>query len=349
MTAAPLSGAGLAPEPQHDSAPAGRQLAAGRRRTLAAYAGRRLLMLVPLVFVLSVVVFLLAELVPGGVVAALIGGHATNTATVDALRARYHLNESLISQYLYWAGQVLHGNLGQSTFTSQSVASEIWSRLPYSLVLNVCGLALALVIGVPLGSAAAARRGGLVDRVSVGAGIFLSSAPNFAIAIALVYLLAVKVSVFPLEGTGTGLASEAWHLVLPSIVMALGPLGFVTKISRASMLEQRSTDYVAFALARGVSRRRVYASYVLRNAMIPILTASGLIIATSLTATVFVENVFSIPGLGSMLVTSAENTDIPAIQGLVLFVAVWVVLVNLLVDMCYVLVDPRVSFGRAAR
>lgn len=321
------------------------KVAGSRRHSLWAYALRRVALLVPLLFVLSVVVFLLAQLVPGGPVAALIGGHATNTATVDALKARYHLNESLFSQYTAWAGQVLHGNLGQSIFTSQPVASGIWSRLPISLTLNVVGLFVALLIGIPLGSAAAAYRGRAIDRVGVATGIFFSSAPNFVMAIALVYLLAIHFTVFPLEGLGSGIGQQAYHLVLPCLVMALASLGFVTKITRASMLEQRSTDYVAFARARGVSRRRVYTSYVFRNAMIPILTASGLIIATSLTATVFVEDVFGIPGLGGLLVTSANNTDIPVIQGLVLFVAVWVVLANLVIDLCYVAVDPRVSFG----
>ena len=207
------------------------------------------------------------------------------------------------------------------------------------------GLFVALLIGIPLGSAAAAYRGRAIDRVGVATGIFFSSAPNFVMAIALVYLLAIHFTVFPLEGLGSGIGQQAYHLVLPCLVMALASLGFVTKITRASMLEQRSTDYVAFARARGVSRRRVYTSYVFRNAMIPILTASGLIIATSLTATVFVEDVFGIPGLGGLLVTSANNTDIPVIQGLVLFVAVWVVLANLVIDLCYVAVDPRVSFG----
>lgn len=325
------------------SAPA--KIAGVRHHSLLAYVLRRVLLLIPLVFVLSVVVFLLAQLVPGGPVAALIGGHATNTATVDALRARYHLNESLFSQYIAWADQALHGNLGQSIFTSQPVASEIWSRLPVSLTLNVVGLLIALLIGIPLGSAAAAHRGRSLDRVGVATGIFFSSAPNFVTAIALVYLLAIHFTIFPLEGLGNGIGSEAYHLILPCFVMALASLGFITKITRASMLEQRSTDYVAFARARGVPRRRVYTSYIFRNAMIPILTASGLIIATSLTATVFVEDVFGIPGLGGLLVTSADNTDIPVIQGLVLFVAVWVVLANLIIDLCYVAVDPRVSFG----
>jgi peptide/nickel transport system permease protein len=311
---------------------------------MRAYALRRVGLLIPLVFLITVAVFLLAHLVPGGPVAALLGEHATNTATVNAIKARYHLNESLLSQYVAWADQVLRGNLGTSIFTSQPVATEIVQRLPTSVALNAAGLVLALAVGVPLGSMAAARRGGLVDRAAVGVGIFLSSMPNFVMAIALLYLLAIRFTVFPLEGLGTNFGSDVYHLLLPSVVMAIGPLGFVTKITRASMLEQRQADYVAFARARGISRRRIYVAYVLRNALIPLLTASGLIIASSLTATVFVEDVFGIPGLGGLLVTAVENTDIPVIQGLVLIVAIWVVAVNVVVDLSYVSIDPRVSF-----
>ncbi|MCU1493829.1 MAG: transporter permease [Acidimicrobiaceae bacterium] len=317
-----------------------------RQSGLAGYALRRVLLVVPLVLAVTIAVFLLTSLVPGGPVAALIGGHATNTAEVNAIRARYHLNESLVSQYLTWASQVLHGNLGRSIFSSETVASEIRSRLPVTLVLNGVGIFVALLVSVPLGSIAAARRGGLIDRVAVGVGVFLSSAPNFVMAIALVYLFGIRFNILPVEGLGSGLASEAQHLVLPCVVMAVAPLGFMTKIVRASMLEQLEMDYVAFARARGVGRWRLYRAYIVRNALIPIVTASGLLIVTSLTATVFVEDVFGIPGLGQLLVSSVTNSDIPVIQGLVLLVALWVIVANVAIDLVYVAIDPRVSFRR---
>ncbi len=319
---------------------------AGSEQTLASYALRRVLLLIPLVFVVTVVVFLLSSIVPGGPVAALLGGHATNTATVNAIRARYHLNDSLFSQYIAWVGQVLHGNLGTSIYTSQPVSQEILNRLPVTLILNAVAIVVSIIVGVSLGMVAARFRGGRVDRIAVGISIVTSSAPSYVLAIALVYLLAIKYPILPVEGLGTGLSSEAEHLILPAIVMALAPLGFVTKIARAAMLEQLSTDYVAFARARGIPRRRIYLRYVLRNALVPILTASGLLIVTALTATVFVEDVFGIPGLGGLLVDAVENTDIPVIQGLVLVTAIWVVIANILIDLLYVVIDPRVSFGR---
>ena len=318
----------------------------GSRHTLAGYAVRRLLLLIPLVFVVTVVVFLLSSIVPGGPVAALLGGHATNTATVNAIRARYHLNDSLFSQYIAWAGQLIHGNLGTSIFTSEPVKQEILTRLPITLVLNAIALFGSLIVGLGLGMLAARFRGGRVDRLSVGVSIFTSSAPSYVVAIAFVYLFAIKLQFLPVEGLGDGLSSQAEHLIIPGLVMILGPLGFVTKIARASMLEQLDTDYVAFARARGVPKRRIYVRYVLRNAMVPILTASGLMIVSALTATVFVEDVFGISGLGGLLVEAVENTDIPVIQGLVLVTAIWVVLANIVIDLLYVAIDPRVSFGR---
>ncbi len=316
-------------------------------QTLLGYAIRRLLLLVPLVFIVTIVVFLLSSIVPGGPVAALLGGHATNTATINAVKARYHLNDSLFSQYIAWIGQVvLHGNLGTSIYTSQPVSQEILDRLPVTLVLNAIAILFSLLIGIGLGMVAARFRGGRLDRFAVGISIFTSSAPSYVVAIALVYLFAIKYPILPVEGLGSGFSSQAEHLIMPAVVMALAPLGFVTKIARASMLEQLSTDYVAFARARGIPRRRIYLRYVLRNALVPILTASGLLIVSALTATVFVEDVFGIPGLGGLLVNAVENTDIPVIQGLVLVTAIWVVFANIVVDLLYVAIDPRVSFGR---
>ena len=170
------------------------------------------------------------------------------------------------------------------------------------------------------------------DRVAVGAGIFMSSAPSFVMAIVLVYLFVVRWPLFPLQGLGNGLPDEAYHLILPAVVMAIGPLAFIIKITRASMLEQLSADYIGFARARGVSGRRIRTTYVLRNSLIPVLTASGLIIATALMARFFVEYVFAIPGLGDLLVTAVNNVDIPVIQGLVLVVGIWVVVTNIIVD-----------------
>lgn len=323
----------------------GRQVAA-RRGGLGAYALRRILLLIPLVFGVTVVVFLLTSLVPGGPVAALLGGHATDTAAVEAIRARYHLNDSLVTQYVTWVRAVIHGDLGTSIYTSEPVSDELQQRFAVTLALNAIAIAVSLSIGISLGMLAARSRGKFADHLAVAIGIFSGSFPSFVLAIVLLYAFAIHWTIFPVVGLGNGGLDEVMHLILPGVVMALAPLGFVTKISRAAMLEQTETDYVAFARARGVPRRRIYTRYVLRNALIPILTASGLLITSALTATVFVEAVFGIPGIGGLLVTAVNNTDIPVIQGIVLVVAIWVVCANIIIDLLYVAIDPRVSFGR---
>ena len=324
----------------------GGRRAGARRSGLRAYALRRILLLIPLVFGITVVVFLLTSLVPGGPVAALLGGHATDTATVEAIRARYHLNDSLVTQYVTWVGNVLHGDLGTSIFTSEPVATELGQRFGVTVALNAIAIAISLSAGVSLGMLAARSRGGFADHVAVATGIFSSSFPSFVLAIVLLYVFAIHWTILPVVGLGNGGLDTVQHLILPAIVMALAPLGFVTKISRAAMLEQMEMDHIAFARARGVPRRRIYTRYVLRNALIPILTASGLLITSALTATVFVEAVFGIPGIGGLLVTAVNNTDIPVIQGIVLVVAIWVVCANIIIDLLYVVIDPRVSFGR---
>lgn len=318
-----------------------------RGRGIGLYLLRRLLVLVPLALAVSVVVFLLLSLVPGGPIAALVGERATNTETIDALRAKYHLNDPLWQQYLYWVRDVLHGDLGRSIFTSQPVTSAIRARLGVTLTLNVVGIVITVVVGVFTGTVAAVRRGRLLDRLVVSTTTLLSSAPAFVLAIVALYVFGLKLHLFPLFGLGDGTTLDRiWHLTLPALVISISPLAFITKITRAAMLDELERDHVAFARARGLSSLRIIVRYGLRNALIPIITASGLLLISLLTGTVFVESVFGLPGLGALLVSSINNTDIPVIQGIVLMVAVWIIFANILIDLLYVVVDARVSFGR---
>jgi len=320
-----------------------------RNRNLGRYAVRRLLMLIPIAFLISVVVFLLTSLVPGGAVAALIEGRPTSQGTVEALKAKYHLDEPLITQYWIWLKGVLQGDFGRSFQSSQLVMDSIRSRIGLTIWLNAIGLSIALVIGVPLGTWAAMRRGSSQDRTIVGASIFASSTPSFVVALGFLWLFGQKLDWFPLYGVGDGsFRDQMWHLVLPGIVMAITPTALILKITRASMLDQIDQDHIAFARARGLRERRVIFVYGLRNALIPVLTAAGLIFVGLLTGTVFVEFVFGLPGLGALLVIAVKNSDIPVIQGLVLVVGVWISVANLLVDLSYAAVDPRVTFRKVS-
>lgn len=316
-------------------------------RGIGFYLLRRLLTLIPLAIAVTLVVFLLVSLVPGGPIAALVGEKATSTEAIAALRAKYHLDDPLYVQYFSWLANVLRGDLGQSIFTSEPVTTAISSRLSLTLTLNVAGIVLALVFGISMGTAAALRRGQALDRAVVAMNTLLSSAPSFVVAIVALYVLGLRLRLFPIFGTGDGTAAD-WvrHLVLPALVLSLGPLAFITRITRAAMLDELERDHVAFGRARGLSPLRIVLRYGLRNALIPIITASGLLLIGLLTGTVFVETVFGLPGLGGLLVTAINNSDIPVIQGVVLMVAVWIIFANIITDLLYVLVDPRVDFSK---
>jgi len=319
-------------------------------RGIAAYLLRRLLLLIPLAVGVSIVVFLLASLIPGGPIAALLAGKSTDTATIEGMRQRYNLDLPLFQQYFLWMGGVLRGDLGTSIFTGQPVSAAILERIWLTLALNLSGVLLCLLVGTGLGIGAAVNRGTFFDRAIVSASLFLSSAPSFVLAIAGLYILAYQLGWFPLFGIGKGGLFETMrHLALPALIVSISPLGFVTKMVRASMIDQLDQDYVTFARARGVPYRRVLFVHALRNAMIPILTAAGLLFVGLLTGTVFVETVFGLPGMGRLLITAVQYNDFPVMQGVVLFVAGWIVLLNLIIDALYTVVDPRVAFARAVQ
>lgn len=319
-------------------------------RGIASYLLRRLLLLIPLAIGVSIVVFLLASMIPGGPIAALLAGKSTDTATIEAMRQRYHLDLPLHEQYLLWIRGVVQGDLGTSIFTGQPVSAAILERIWLTLALNLSGVLLCLLIGGALGVSAAVQRGSVFDRAIVSVSVFLSSAPSFVLAIAGLYLLAYKLGWFPLFGIGKGgFVETIRHLALPALIVSISPLGFVTKMVRASMIDQLEQDYVTFARARGIPFRRVLFVHALRNALIPILTAAGLLFVGLLTGTVFVETVFGLPGMGRLLITAVQFNDFPVMQGVVLFVAAWIVLLNLVIDALYTIVDPRVAFSRAAQ
>lgn len=325
-------------------------LSLGRLRGgLALYIVRRLAFVVPILLILSICVFALTSLVPGGPTAAYLAGHTTNESTVRAIQAKYHLDESLPNQYWTWLWGVLHLDLGTSIFTGQSIVTEISNRIGLTLILNVASAIASIIIGGALGIVAAFRQGKLADRVAVGLTIFVSNAPAFAVAIAFVYVFAGLLHWFPQFGIGSAPLEYAYHLVLPVAVMTLGGLGFITKLTRAAILDVLAQDYVLFARCRGLKERKVIATYILRNALIPLLTMVGLIVLGFMSGTIFVETVFALPGLGLLFTTAATNTDVPVIQALVLLSAAWIVVANVLVDVCYALVDPRVTISRGAR
>lgn len=319
-----------------------------KSESLWAYVGRRLLVAVPLILLISLGVFALVNLAPGDPARALVGSRQATPETLAAIREQYNLDEPFIVQYLLWLQQVVTGDLGRSIQGAQLVTTMIWDRLPLTIFLGLYGSLVALGIGIPLGILAAFRRSSEIDRGVVALGVLGVSAPAFATGIFLLYVFGVTLGWFPIFGQGEGFLDRAWHLTLPAFALGISVMGLVIKITRASMIEELQKDYVAFARARGLGRRRITTSYVLRNALIPVVTAAGLIVVGLLTGAVLVEVTFGLPGLGSLLVSAVTQRDIPVIQGIVLVLAVFIVLMHVAIDVLYTLIDPRIRFGRMA-
>ncbi|HST09752.1 MAG TPA: ABC transporter permease [Terriglobales bacterium] len=320
------------------------------RRRLARYIAQRLLLLLPLAFLVSLFVFLLASIVPGGPVAAIIGSHPLNEVTIEQLRHKYHLDQPIYQQYWGWLTQVvIHHNLGRSILTQTPVSSSIGARIWLTLTLNLGGIAFALFFGIPLGVLSAVKRGRPLDRGAVAFTIFFGNAPAFVISLVGLYVFGLKLGWVPLFGDGTAaIGDRLHHLILPILVLGIAGMALIMRITRAAMIDQLDQDYIVFARARGLTSRRVIAFYAFRNALIPVLTAAGLLLIGVLTGAPFVETVFGLPGLGSLLVSSVQNVDIPVIQGLVLIVAAWIIIANILIDIAYAVIDPRVGFEKAA-
>ncbi len=305
----------------------------------------RLAVAVPLLLIISFGIFSLVHLAPGDPVRALLGTRPSDPETLENLRERYHLNDPFIVQYGKWLGQVAQGDLGRSISGNRLVLSSIKERAGVTIYLCLISTVIVLVAGILLGMLAAFRRGGRLDRFVVMFGVFGISSPAFVTGIFLLSVFGVVLGWFPTFGAGRGFADRLWHLALPSVALALSIMAIVVKITRASMIEVMDRDYVAFARARGMSMTRITFAYILRNALIPVVTAGGIIVIGFLANAIYVEVTFAVPGLGSLIVDAVQKRDIPLIQGTTLVFAGFVVLINLLVDVIYTLIDPRIRFG----
>jgi peptide/nickel transport system permease protein len=313
--------------------------------SLLMFVARRLAVLPILLLIISFGVFSLTYIAPGSAEQALLGGRTSSPETLAAIRKEYHLDRPFMSQYATWVEHAVQLDFGQSLRTGQSVRAAISQGLGATLFLGLYGFVIATAVGVPLGVLAAIRKRRFLDRAIVGVSVVGVSAPAFASGILLLYVFAVVLGWFPVFGSGNGFLDSLYHLALPAVSLALTAMALVVKLTRTAMIDALDQDYVAFARARGVAYGRVLTAYALRNALVPVVTASGLILGYMLTGAVLVEITFALPGMGSLLVESANFKDIPTVQGIAVVVAILIVLVNLLTDILYAVVDPRIRFG----
>ncbi|EJL50486.1 ABC-type dipeptide/oligopeptide/nickel transport system, permease component [Rhizobium sp. CF122] len=314
--------------------------------SLVLFVMRRLALAIPLLLMISFGVFALIHIAPGDPVHSLLGTRAPDPSTLAAIRARYHLDDPLLLQYGKWLSQVMRGDLGVSIQGNRAVTGTIADRLGVTIFLTLMSTVLVLGPGILLGAVAAFHCGTRLDRLVVALGVFGASSPAFVTGIFLLYVFGVLLNWFPTYGPGRGFLDRAWHLALPALALAISVMAIVVKITRAAMIEELARDYVTFARARGLSWRRILFAYVLRNSLIPLVTAAGFIVVGIVAGAIYVEVTFSLPGLGSLTVDAIQKRDIPTIQGTTLLFSVFVVLVNLAVDVIYTMIDPRIRFGR---
>lgn len=305
------------------------------------FLGKRLIAMVVVLAAVSLLVFSLLALSPGSILATLMGTRPTTPQLIHAIQERYHLNDPFLVQYWHWLSSAVHGDFGRSIRTGETVTSVVADRLPVTLGLGAFALVLVLVIGIPAGMAAGMRAGRPFDRGVSTLTILGMSAPSFAVGILLVYVFGVAFGVLPVYGAGQGFADRIVHLTLPAIALAAALTALIVRQTRAATLQVMEQDYVTFARARGLSSYRILVPYALRNTALPIVTAAGLLLIGAVSGTVLIETVFSLHGVGELMVQSVEAKDIPVVQGLTLFIALFVVLVNLLVDLLSLVIDPR--------
>lgn len=309
---------------------------------------RRLAMLLALLVVVSFAVFSLLSIAPGDPVDVLLGTTPRTAETVQALTAKYHLDKPFLEQYWIWISHAVQFDFGDSIQTQMPVTDELGRRLATSLFLGLYAFAIVMLLGIGLGITAALRRQTAVDRAIVGASIVALGTPSFVGGLALIYLFGVVLELFPVYGAGSGFVDQLWHMTLPAVALALTSTAAVTKSVRAAILGVVDQDYMMFARARGLSRTRILFSYGLRNALVPIVTMSGIVLTHQIVGAALVETTFSLPGLGALLVTSAAQQDIPMLQAMAVLIAAVVVLVGLFSDLVLVVVDPRIRLGQRA-
>jgi ABC-type dipeptide/oligopeptide/nickel transport system permease component len=303
------------------------------------YLGRRILVTLPTLWLVTVVVFSMVRLLPGDPAETIAGLHATQES-VAGLRQELGLDRPLLVQYGHFLGGLLRLDLGRSTMSRAPVLDELRPRLPVSLTLAVLSMGVAVTVGVLLGVLAALRRRSWVDYLAMSVSVAGLSTPTFVLGLILILVLSVQWRFLPATGAATW-----WHYILPAITLGLPAAAVVARMARSSLLEVLRQDFVRTAWAKGLSRPSVVYRHALKNALIPVITISGLQFGQLMGGAVVVESVFGLPGLGKLLVDRVLGRDYPVIQGVVLVAACGFVLTNLVVDLVYSLVDPRVRPG----
>lgn len=313
---------------------------------MAAFIIRRIGSTFVVMAVVGIIVFLLLHLSPGDPAAIIAGDNAT-PAQIDQIRAKLGLDDPLPVQFVRWAGGVLQGDFGVSIFSNDPVWSLIKQRAEPTIALASTTIIFAIILAITAGVLAAWRAGGVVDRTVMGLSVLAFSVPVFVVGYALVYVFAMQLKWLPVQGykpIAEGFIPWARHLVLPTIALGLAYIALIARITRTSMLDVLAEDYIRTARAKGVATRPMLLKHALKNAGVPIVTVIGIGVALLIGGVVITETVFNIPGMGRLVVDAIAKRDYPIIQGCVLMFSGVYVIVNLIVDILYTFIDPRIRY-----
>jgi peptide/nickel transport system permease protein len=316
---------------------------------LGGYLLRRLLSLIPVVFGVTVLVFLIIHLTPGDPARIMLGA-AGRPEDVENLRHELGLDQPIYVQYARWLERAAHGDLGRSIALRRPVLDEVVARFKNTLLLSTAAMIVSFPLGIAIGVVSAVRRGTLLDRVAILLATFGLSLPSFWFGMVLIMIFTVELRWLPGTGMtspigGGGIADIAKHMVLPTLALSVIPLAVIARYTRSAMLEVVSQDFVTTARAKGVTERRVILTHVFRNTLVLIVTMLGLQVGFLMAGAVYIENVFSWPGIGQLLVDAILKRDFPLVQGGVLLVALSYVGINLLTDLVYAYLDPRIRLS----
>lgn len=314
---------------------------------MTTYILRRIVLLIPVILIVGLVVFTLVHLTPGDPAAIILGDQAT-PEDIQQLRETLGLNDPLPIQFINWFGGVLTLDFGNSIFLGMPVTEALMDRVAPTGLLTLYALFVQLLIGVPLGVIAALKAGSIVDRLMTALAISGAAIPTFFLGIMLILIFAVQLKWLPSVGY-TSPTEDLWghvqRMLMPAFALGFSSAGLLARLIRSSMLDVLNEDYVRTAKAKGLAQRHVVIRHALRNALVPAITVVGTSLAALLGGAVVTETVFTIPGMGRLVVQSISRRDYPIIQGAVMAIAVSYVLVNLLVDLLYIYADPRVRLG----
>ena len=313
------------------------------------YVARRLLIMIPIMLGITVLVYMLASLCPGSPLTMLLQDPQVSAADIEAARTRYGLDQPIIVQYLRWLQNCLSGNLGYSYRTGEPVTKLIGERIVPTLVLTLTGTGMAMLLAIPLGVLAAYKPYSCCDYVASGLSFLGAASPSFFVGLIFIYLFSVKLGILPTGGMYSNLTTKTLldylrHLILPASVLMFSQMGMYIRQTRSSLLEVLGEDYIRTARSKGLREDRVVILHGLRNAFIPVVTQFGLSIPTLIGGTVVIEQVFSWPGLGTLMVFSIQSRDYPTIMGITVVVAFVVMIGNMLIELLYGVLDPRIRY-----